>query len=72
MSPHDAGKNYCLSAEKIVIDVLTSNKKKKNPEYNDQIGFLILSHGRCHHKSINNVIVSQFYNCDIILWTIIG
>ena len=36
VSPHDAGKNYCLSAEKIVIDVLASNmKKKKSPEYND-------------------------------------
>ena len=36
VSPHDAEKNYCLSAEKIVIDVLTSNiKKKKSPEYND-------------------------------------
>ena len=37
VSPHDAGKNYCLSAEKIVIDVLAPNmkKKKKSPEYND-------------------------------------
>ena len=32
VSPHDAGKNYCLSAEKIVIDVLTSNNKKKSPK----------------------------------------
>ena len=32
VSPHDAGKNYCLSAEKIVIDVLTSKNKKKSPK----------------------------------------
>ena len=37
VSPHDAGKNYCLSAEKIVIDVLTSNNKKKSPKYNEQL-----------------------------------
>ena len=32
VSPHDAGKNYCLSAEKIVINVLTSNNNKKSPK----------------------------------------